>query len=1363
MSLQELRSLIRHHTHADETLCVERLLAASNLSQQQRDDIVSRGRKLVEACRHNADKAGTLDVFMQEFSLSSREGVALMCLAESLLRVPDAETADDLIAEKVLSGDWGEHLGQSDSLFVNASTWGLMMTGQVVRLESDITDATDGWIKKLVNRIGEPVVRAAVRQAMKIMGQQYVLGRDIAEAIRRGRKENNPATRFSFDMLGEGARTMADADRYYKAYLNAIREIAAHQAVDNVAAANGISVKLSALHPRYDALQQRRVMSEMLPRVRELALKAKTFNLGFSIDAEEADRLDISLDIFEALATDPELAGWDGLGFVLQAYGKRAPWVADWLVALAKQSQRKFMVRLVKGAYWDTEIKYAQEQGYADYPVYTRKANTDLSYQICAQKLFAAEAFIYPQFATHNAYTAALIVALAQRPEGGLKQFEFQRLHGMGDLLMDQLGREPLASNGAANVPVRVYAPVGAHKDLLPYLVRRLLENGANSSFVNRFMDNKVPLAEVISDVQSDVEGIQSRRHNAIPLPVDIFRAAGEERADTHGLDLSNAEVRAQLQQQVAMTMEQPWVAGPIIGGVMNTKDGQPVICPADTSRVIGSCRQATAADIGRALDVADQAQADWDRRGGEARAVILQRAADIMESRMAELVGLISYEAGRTLDDCVSEVREAVDFLRYYALQAADRFGLERDVVDPLGNSCRRRLSGRGVFFCISPWNFPLAIFTGQLSAALAAGNAVLTKPADTTPLIAAEAIHILHQAGVPGEVLNFLPARGSVLGPILNNDSRVKGVAFTGSTEVALNIQQTLVSREGIRDVADIPVFIAETGGQNSMVVDSSALAEQVVDDAIRSAFLSAGQRCSALRVMYLQEEVADSIIAMLKGAMQQLTLGKPWLPDTDVGPVIDTAAQSGLLEHINTMQREAILHHACSVPQGCELGTFVAPHLFELNSVSQLPGEIFGPILHVIRFRKANLTQLLEEINSTGFGLTLGVHSRVEHFAEQVVKRTRVGNNYINRNMVGAVVGVNPFGGQGLSGTGPKAGGPNYMTRFAIETYADRRTENQDVSQQSSVDASAAKAASEQKSAGQLGTQAFAAVRGIVAGRTVIAPGPLQLADAYGLAERSQLRWDLLGGDSRGAILDKAAGRLERAPVCVEKAALLTGAAAVCRYYAQQARLHCEQGLLLPGPTGETNQLSLHGRGIVYCAAASGSVFTDFIGQLAAALAAGNTVIAEPANDQLELVNQLVEILLKAGVPSDVLQVLPSSAITEDANSMPQLRDLAMADGRTAAVAWSGPLATALAMQLALVARGGAIVPFVVEEGGPGYLLRFAVEKTTTTNIVATGGNALLLNLSDSNTTGSSAKHNRSAADSHKPDANNKKTAA
>ena len=1293
--LNELRGLIRDNTHADEAARVEALLAESKLTDAQREHIVTVGRKLVKGCRGDSDKAGTLDVFMQEFSLSSKEGVALMCLAESLLRVPDAETADDLIAEKILSGDWGEHAGQSESLFVNASTWGLMLTGRVVSLESEITENTDSWLKKLVNRVSEPVVRTAVRQAMKIMGQQYVLGRDIDEAIKRGRKENVEGTRFSFDMLGEGARTMKDADRYFEAYLQAIREIGAQEnsspeRQDNVIEANGISVKFSALHPRYQYVQEARVLNEMLPRIRELALEAKKFGLGFSVDAEEADRLDISLDIFESLARDPELMGWDGLGFVLQAYGKRAPFVAEWLAELARDAGRKLMVRLVKGAYWDTEIKLAQEEGYKDFPVYTRKANTDLSYQVCAARLLEAQDVIYPQFATHNAHTAALVLELA---EG--KSFEFQRLHGMGDLLHLQLAKGDGGSPAPVPpAPVRVYAPVGAHKDLLPYLVRRLLENGANSSFVNRFMDKKCPVDEVITDVQADVERSGRRRHSAIPLPVDIFRAVGEDRADTHGVDLANADAASELLNVVNSMSGETWTTGPIIGGELNTADGQPVVRPTDNTVVVGSCRKASADEVSKALELAHNAQPAWDALGGAARADILDKAADIMEARMAQLIGVIAYEAGRTLNDGVSEVREAVDFLRYYALQARKRFNDAEKVTGPLGEIAEHSLHGRGVFFCVSPWNFPLAIFVGQIAAALASGNSVIAKPADPTPIIASEGIKILHQAGVPGDVLNFVPGRGSVLGPILNTDSRVKGVAFTGSTEVAMGIQKTLVERGG-----EVPVFIAETGGQNSMIVDSSSLPEQVVDDAIRSAFLSAGQRCSALRVMYIQDDIADSVIEMLVGAMQELTIGNPWELATDVGPVIDDSARQGLLQHIENMKKEARLHYACQVPEGFEKGTFVAPHMFELNTVNQLPGEIFGPILHVIRFDKAQFNKVIDEINGTGFGLTLGVHSRIESFASDVVKMTRVGNNYINRNTVGAVVGVNPFGGQGLSGTGPKAGGPNYMTRFSSEKIQ------------------VIEPALEEKPV-QANGDTLPVANAIIGGEEVAQVGAEQVADAMEMASNSQLGWDLAGGDVRALILDKAADLIEqRMPD--QKAS-----ATACRYYAGQARDKCQHPVMLPGPTGETNELTLQGRGVFFCAVADGTSVASFVQQVTAALAAGNAVVAKPAQENALLAAQMIKALLDAGIPNELLHFVPGNLVTR----------LVTADFRTAGIAWRGPVEDALQMQLDMVERGGAIAPMVVEAGGPNYLVRFAVEKTKTVNIVATGGNALLLNLDE-----------------------------
>jgi len=1280
-SLSTLRTEIRQTKHADEALCVERLLQESPLSDVQRERIVSRGRMLVAGCREDSDKSGMMDRFTQQYSLSSKEGVAMMCLAESLLRVPDAETADDLIAEKILSGAWSDHLGESDSLFVNASTWGLMLTGRVVTLESETVESTETWMKKLVNRIGEPVVRAAVRQAMKIMGQQYVLGRGIEDALERGRKENTKGTRFSFDMLGEGARTMADADRYFAAYLGAIREIGKRETIDNVIQANSISIKLSALHPRYQYAQKSRVMGEMLPRIRKLALEARSYGLGFTIDAEEAERLDISLDLFESLARDPRLLGWDGLGFVLQAYDKRSPFVAEWLAELAHDADRKLMVRLVKGAYWDSEIKLAQEEGFADYPVYTRKANTDLCYQVCAAKLLDAQDVIYTQFATHNALTAATILELAQG-----RSFEFQRLHGMGDLLHMQLAK----GIGITPAPVRVYAPVGAHEDLLPYLVRRLLENGSNSSFVNRFLDKKVPVAQITTDVQADVEASMTRRHDAIVLPVDILRAAGDDRPDTHGVDLTNPDAVKELLSVVEPMAGRSWVAGPIIGGIQNTEDGDPVTSPTDTRKVVGTCRKANAEEISRALNLAAGAQPAWDSVGGDGRAEILERAAVIMESRMYDLTALIAYEAGRTLNDGISEVREAVDFLYYYAQQARLRFTRAETVTDPLGGASQFGLHGRGVFFCVSPWNFPLAIFTGQVAAALAAGNSVIAKPADPTPLIAAESVKILHQAGVPGDVLNLLPGRGRLLGEIINTDPRIKGVAFTGSTEVALGIQRTLVERGG-----EVPAFIAETGGQNSMVVDSSSLPEQVVDDTIRSAFLSAGQRCSALRVIYVQDEIADRIISMLKGAMAELAVSEPWKLSTDVGPVIDESAQKELMQHVENMKQEAILHYACKIPQGFEHGTFVPPHLFELQTVNQLPGEIFGPILHVIRFRKANFNGLIDEINGTGFGLTLGVHSRIEKFADDVVKLTRVGNNYINRDMVGAVVGVNPFGGQGLSGTGPKAGGPNYMTRFAREKIV--------------VVEAPVKLDAEHAGGGG---------NAIIAGKSVARLTGDEVGNAMEMAHSSQLSWNLAGGDQRALLLDKAAELIDRR-LPGQKAS-----ATVCRYYADQARQKCQAPLVLPGPTGESNELSLHGRGVFFCAVDDHTPTHAFVQQIAAALAAGNAVIACPAAEQTELAGKLIQALLDAGVPGEILHFIPGKLV----------RELATRDLRTAGIAWAGPIDEALAMLLEISDRGGAIVPMVVEPGGPNYLMRFVVEKTRTVNIVATGGNALLLNLDE-----------------------------
>ncbi|WP_444913478.1 bifunctional proline dehydrogenase/L-glutamate gamma-semialdehyde dehydrogenase PutA [Microbulbifer sp. TRSA007] len=1019
--LQNARDRAREYLHADENLCVSELLAAPRPSDEMRKKILNTSRALVHHSRQQRSKRGTLDAFLQQFGLSNKEGVALMCLAESLLRVPDADTADKLIAEKVHSGNWSSHRGQSDSLFVNASTWGLMLTGSVVELDPDITERPSHWMKRLVSRIGEPMVRTSMMQAMKIMGGQYVLGRTIKEALKRGPKENLPGTRFSFDMLGEGARTMADAHRYFDAYMMAIEEIGKDNTQRDVVEANGISIKLSALHPRYSVLQRDRVMDELLPQVKRLCVAAAQYDMGLNIDAEEADRLDISLDIFEALARDPDIKDWQGLGFVLQAYQKRAPHVADWLIALGRDTGRKLMVRLVKGAYWDSEIKHSQQMGLPDYPVYTRKCHTDLSYQVCAKKLLEAGDAIYPQFATHNAYTVGLILELAN----GRTDFEFQRLHGMGHLLYAQIE----AVHGK-RVPVRVYAPVGAHRDLLPYLVRRLLENGANSSFVNRFMDEATPVEALVQDTLEQSEACNPYRHPQIPVPENIYMGAEAlPRKNSHGIELTDPLSVDPLLKELEQQREKHFLGGPIVNGTMGEAE-EPVYNPA-TGEKIGHTANTDKHLIEQAYASATEAQIDWDRQGGKHRADILDRIADLYEDKANELAAIICIEAGRTLNDGISEVREAIDFCRYYANGARQHFSEPTELPGPTGEQNQLYLSGRGTFVCISPWNFPLAIFTGQVVAALAAGNAVLAKPAEQTPIIAAHAVRLMLDAGVPPKVLHLITGTGAAVGKLLIEDPRLGGVAFTGSTETARLINQQLAAKEG-----PIVPLIAETGGQNVMVVDSTALPEQVVDDVIQSAFLSAGQRCSALRILCVQDVIADNLLNMLKGACEELTLGDPGKLDTDIGPVIDEKALGMLESHRERMAKEAKPLFAFEEAKKPSEGTFFGPQVVEIEDFSVLRRETFGPFLHVVRFKADELEDVIRRINATGYGLTFGLHSRIEGRAHAVFKRINVGNCYVNRDMVGAVVGVNPFGGHGLSGTGPKAGGPHYLFRFASE---------------------------------------------------------------------------------------------------------------------------------------------------------------------------------------------------------------------------------------------------------------------------------------------------------------------------------------
>ncbi len=1014
-TLDAIRTTMRQTKHADEVEAVKGLLRGLGLSAAERSSIHAGASAVVNAARLRRKELGPLDSFLQEFGLSNNEGIALMCIAECLLRIADPETADRLIAEKIAQGQWDAHLGRSDSAFVNAAAWGLMLTGKISDLERGGERDAGNFLKRMVARSGESVIRAAMGQAMRVMGGHFVLGRTIKEAMAEARKAKPAGTVHSYDMLGEGARTWEQAERYLEAYQKAIDAVGEEAAGRGPMAAPGVSIKLSALHPRYVYAQQADVLARLVPAVKGLALQAKRWDINLTIDAEEADRLDLSQEVLAALAYDADLKDWEGLGLAIQAYQKRTTHTVDWLVALARDAGRRFMVRLVKGAYWDSEIKMSQIASHADYPVFTRKAATDLSYLVCARKMLAAKDAIFPQFATHNAYTIAAILHLA----GDNRDLEFQRLHGMGELLYSA-AREVLP-----NMPrVRIYAPVGTHEDLLPYLVRRLLENGANSNFVNAYMDPDVPVSDVVADPAAFLENDGMLRHPRIPLPADIY---GAERANSMGIDLTSPDRVAALQAEMEKALTRVWTAGPIIGGVELAGPMQDVIDPANGTFVVGKVALADPAGVDRALSLAVAAQPAWDRAGPDHRAALLDRAAALMEANHAALMALLVREAGKTMPDAVAELREAVDFCRYYAAQA--RSGLKPVLLPgPTGERNELHLAGRGVFACISPWNFPLAIFIGQVVAALVTGNAVVAKPAEQTPLVAAEAVRLLLQAGVPGDVLHLLPGDGAVVGAALVADARVAGVCFTGSTETGRAINRSLANRDG----AIVPL-IAETGGQNCMIVDSTALLEQVVDDCVTSAFQSAGQRCSAMRVLFAQDDIADKLAHMLAGAMELIRLGDPMDLATDVGPVIDAEAKAMLTAHAQRMDKEARLIKAVDAPA---TGSFFGPRLYEISSLSVLTREVFGPILHIVRFKAADLDKVAAEIAATGYGLTFGVHSRLEGRAQSLFKALPVGNTYINRNMVGAVVGVQPFGGQGLSGTGPKAGGPHYLHRFVTE---------------------------------------------------------------------------------------------------------------------------------------------------------------------------------------------------------------------------------------------------------------------------------------------------------------------------------------
>ncbi|MCH6548917.1 MAG: bifunctional proline dehydrogenase/L-glutamate gamma-semialdehyde dehydrogenase PutA [Proteobacteria bacterium] len=1005
---------------ADEESLVNELIEIADAGQSARTKIQGTAANLVRAVRRQAAQEGGIDAFLQQYDLSSEEGVLLMCIAEALLRIPDADTADRLIADKITSARWQDHLGESDSLFVNASTWGLMLTGRLLTLDETATSNPAKYVGKLASRAGEPVVRAAMRQAMSIMGHQFVMGRTIEEALAVSQKKNEKRYRYSFDMLGEAALTAVDADHYMQSYTSAIDSIGdSANSSGDVFSAPSISVKLSALHPRYSYTQYDRVMNELVPRVVELAVQAYDRGIALTIDAEEADRLELSLEVFERVYGDKRLTGYEGLGLAVQSYQRRATDVLHYLMDSAETVGRRIPVRLVKGAYWDTEIKHDQEQGLESYSVFTRKAHTDVSYLACARLLINAGDRLYPQFATHNAHTIASILHFA----GSRTDFEFQRLHGMGvDLYGELIDRRKFAH------ACRVYAPVGSHEDLLPYLVRRLLENGANTSFVNRIVDESIDVSDIVADPIDIAIAGQSKPHPRIPSPLDIFQP---ERKNSRGRNLPDRRLTAKLLDEMQKASAKSLSACAIVGGQAIPGLKVPSVNPAQTDQVVGICQTADIDAVDRALGIAVGEQRGWNQTPAADRAAILQEAADLFEGHAAELMAICVAEAGKTVPDAVSELREAVDFLRYYAAQANRFYGERTSLPGPTGERNEIGMRARGIFICISPWNFPLAIFTGQVAAALASGNAVLAKPAAQTPLVAHRALRLLLEAGVPEGVLHFLPGDGATIGGHAVADPRVSGVAITGSTETARIINRALASREG-----PIATLIAETGGQNAMFVDSSALPEQVVLDAILSAFNSAGQRCSALRLLCLQEEIAPRVIELLSGHMEELRIGDPSDLSTDVGPVIDADARGAIAKHVAGISSKATMIYQCELPKETDGGTFYPPTFIEIDSLDLLQREVFGPVLHIMRYSSGKLAEILDAVNQLGYGLTMGVHSRIDSRTRAITEQSGAGNIYINRNMIGAVVGVQPFGGRGLSGTGPKAGGPHYLPRFGSE---------------------------------------------------------------------------------------------------------------------------------------------------------------------------------------------------------------------------------------------------------------------------------------------------------------------------------------
>ncbi len=1257
------RQKIREFYRIDENVAVDHILPLAEVNVSARSRAWERARKMVLQIRQDQAGNGAIDSLLKEYSLSSEEGVVLMCLAEALLRVPDKHTQDALIRDKISQGQWSTHLGGSDSLFVNASSWGLLITGSMVNYADNRKQDSFGLLKRTIGRLGEPVIRKSMNYAMKIMGKQFVMGETIVAATERAATKEQQGYVYSYDMLGEGARTMADAERYLKAYQEAIVTIgdaAVASGKNDPRRVPGISVKLSAIHPRYEFTHKARVMAEIVPKLKALCLQAKHYNIGLTVDAEESERLDISLDVIEAVFSDDELAGWDGFGIALQAYQKRAIFVVDWLRELTLRVNRKMMVRLVKGAYWDTEIKNTQKDGHTDFPVFTRKSSTDVSYHACANKLLDYRDTIYPQFATHNAYTAATIVELAGDDKEG---FEFQCLHGMGDSLYDQIVRDE-------SIQCRIYAPVGHHEDLLAYLVRRLLENGANSSFVNAIVDESQPVESLLEDPVEKTQRLKDKYNKQILKPIALYYSEnGTDRDNSKGLDLTDINIITPLKSSL-----DNWFENNRLNETDIPEGASAVKNPANHSEIIGFHQHHNKDNMLAMIDTAETAFASWSTTRVTERAALLCRVADILERHTDELIALCIKEAGKIAQDGIDEVREAVDFCRYYAQRAIELEGDER-------------LEARGVVLCISPWNFPLAIFLGQVAAAIATGNTVLAKPAEQTSLIALRTIELMKSVGLPDGVVQAVIARGSQVGSVIIPDERIQTVMFTGSTETGTIISQTLADRGG-----DQVPLIAETGGQNCMIVDSTALPEQVVDDVISSGFQSAGQRCSALRVLFLQEDIAENVITMLKGALAELHVGNPEKLSTDVGPVIDQKALDALNAHGEYMETNGQLLYQCAISdEVCDNEHFFfAPRLYEIKDISVLQKEVFGPCVHVVRFKGNEIEKVIDNINGTGFGLTMGIHTRIEHRAFDLAKLSRAGNVYINRNMIGAIVGVQPFGGRGLSGTGPKAGGPNYLTRLVKEKATP------DAEQFNLLPSHLEALVSDKKSQ----TDA------------------IKVMDNANQAEKN---WRLTNLNTRISCVRQLLAKIAHVDIVEDLADDLSRTLTAARSQLIDIEKRLKKPKILPGPTGESNVIYLENRGNIICFVDKNSTFHFWVLSIVTALATGNTVVTVVSDLFYDEAMAFRDKFIATGEDKNVFQVA-------------RLRHLStmLAHPMLSGVVVDGSCERKHYISEELAQRKGAILPVISSEYMDNLIQRLVTEKTVSIDTTASGGNTSLMTL-------------------------------